>query len=259
MTNAIDNPDHGTADKLTAAQVEKACPHDLQKIGERITVHLTRAAKCDEKAEQHRVAAGQLLAQAKEACDDSGFDAFRERFFPDLGRTRVYELLAIASGKKTPEEVRAASRERMVKHRAKKAEAPASVTVTDKPKPLGASRDDNKVEATTNAADQTPGPGRPRGGVSTPEDGSLIQFSATVMELVRKTAKQKPQRFAATSITPDDLAKLGNFLTDLANLKKHIVIKPIAPRGKTTVSAEQSAEDVKAQFAALDASDNLAA
>ena len=69
----------------------------------------------------------------KETCDESGFAAFQEKFFPNLGRSRTYELLAIGTGKKSVEEVRASTRERVARYRASKA---ASVTVTDNTKPL---------------------------------------------------------------------------------------------------------------------------
>src|SRR5262249_19834655 len=46
-------------------------------------------------------------------------DAFHEKFFSNLGRSRVYELLAIGTGKKTVEDVRKDNRERKAKQRAK--------------------------------------------------------------------------------------------------------------------------------------------
>jgi hypothetical protein len=119
---------------LTAAQVEKSCPVRLQDLGKRIAAHLAKAAQCDEKVEQHRISAGQLLAEAKKACDGGGFNAFREKFFPNLGKSRAYELLAIATNKKSVEETRADTRERTARSRANKKEAAAnSATVAEKP------------------------------------------------------------------------------------------------------------------------------
>src|SRR5262249_11250141 len=83
-----------------------------QDWGTRIAVHLEKARKCEEKAEQHYTTVAQHLARTKEACDDGGFDAFREKFCPDLGRTRVYELLSIGADKKSIEQVRAETRAR---------------------------------------------------------------------------------------------------------------------------------------------------
>jgi hypothetical protein len=157
MTDAINNTDHGqdtkrisieaptkeasmtdmittttnrkTEQKLTAAQVEKKCPETLQTLGKRIAAHFDKARKCEAKAEQHYTAIAQLLVKAEEACDGDGFTAFREKFFPNLGKSRVYELLAIASDKKSVEETKASTRARVQRHRAIK--AAASVTVTE--------------------------------------------------------------------------------------------------------------------------------
>src|SRR6516165_599126 len=119
--------------KFTAAQVEHDCPKLLQDLQKRIAAHLDKASKYDEKAEQHRTSAGQLFAQVQKAFDEGGFAAFHEKFFSNLGRSRTYELLAIGTGKKSVEEVRASTRERVARYRASKA---ASVTVTDNTKPL---------------------------------------------------------------------------------------------------------------------------
>jgi hypothetical protein len=74
---------------------------------------------------------GQLLAQVQDCCDEGGFHAVREKFFPDLGRSRTFEILAIAAGKKSIEETRASTRERVKRHRARQ----ESVTVTDSTPP----------------------------------------------------------------------------------------------------------------------------
>jgi hypothetical protein len=116
--------------KYTAALVEQKCPRRLYELGEQIAAHLEKAAKCEEKAEQHYTTAGQLLAQVRELCDEDGFHAVREKFFPDLGRSRAYEILQVAAGKKSIEDIRAGTRERMRRHRASRA---LSVTVTDAP------------------------------------------------------------------------------------------------------------------------------
>jgi hypothetical protein len=58
---------------------------------------------------------------------------------------------------------------------------------------------------------------KPLSGV-TPND--LVGFNSHVMELKRRISKHKVERFAATAVPADDLAKLGKFLTDLAILKE---------------------------------------
>jgi hypothetical protein len=130
--------------KFTAVQVEGDCPRVLSDLGKQITAHLERARKAEEKADQHRIAAAQHLAQARDLCDADGFDAFHEKFCPDLGRSRTYELLAIATGKSSIEDTRASTRERVTRHRAKKAE---SVTVTDSTVPTSNGNDVDTEES----------------------------------------------------------------------------------------------------------------
>ena len=109
-------------------------------------MHYEKLVQCKRKGEQHKIAIGKLLVQAKEACDAGGFTAFRERFCPNLGRSRAHELSLIACGKKTIEETKTATRERVKKHRTAKKAASSkvsapSVTVTDDPA-AGAERRD---------------------------------------------------------------------------------------------------------------------
>ena len=142
-------PSEQTEPKFTADQVEKKCPDRLRQIGKLITARLEKIDKQIKQAEDHFISVNQLIAQAKELCDEGGFNAFREKFFPNLGTSRVYELLAIASNKKTVEETRASNRLRVAKHRANKAEAPVSVTVTEKSKPEPGARGGPKATSTT--------------------------------------------------------------------------------------------------------------
>jgi len=105
---------------ITAAEIAENCPARLTELGQRIAAHLEKAARCDQKANDHRISAGRLLAEAKKLCDEGGFAAFHERFCPNLGKSRTYELLAIASGRKSLEQSRAINAERNRKHRAEK-------------------------------------------------------------------------------------------------------------------------------------------
>ena len=62
-----------------------------------------------------------LLVQARAKCKEAGesFEKFRKRYCPDLSRSRLYTVLAIADGRKTVEEDRAEKRESVAKSRAK--------------------------------------------------------------------------------------------------------------------------------------------
>ena len=105
--------------KVTAAQVEADCPRELDEVGKHVTAHHDKARKYQEKADQHYATLGQLLLQARDLCDEGGFNAFRKKYCPDLGKSRVYELLAIGANRKSLGETRAATRERVARHRAK--------------------------------------------------------------------------------------------------------------------------------------------
>jgi hypothetical protein len=138
--NTTPAPADRAVDLITAAQVEKSCPAKLLSLGERVTVHFKKAREYEEKAERHQEKArqhyptiGWHLAEAKKICDTGGFNAFREKFCPSLGKSRAYELLAIATDKKSDAEIKAATRERVARHRAKSEEStnPVSVTATD--------------------------------------------------------------------------------------------------------------------------------
>jgi len=124
-------PDHSstpaplTTAGITAAQIETDCPAQLQELGKRIAAYYAKLLKCEDKAEQYKISIDQLLAQAKKVCDEGGFTVFRERFCPNLGRTRAYQLLQIASGKKSVEDARAENAERNRQYRAKKKKAAA--------------------------------------------------------------------------------------------------------------------------------------
>jgi hypothetical protein len=287
--------------KITAADLKRGCPQALQDWGKHIAAHYEKARKYEEKADEHYRSMAHYLAQAQAACDDGGFAAFRKRFCPNLSKTRAYQLLEIANGKKTIEDIRAGTRERVAKHRAKRAsdsvtvtephdhvaepeeicgdsvtvteyhqvveprDIPSdSVTVTECPDHVTDAEEIPEIEdqAEPGSLDQkeAPDPEKPR-RAHTPRDQLLFDFSAHVLEVLRRVNKHKPERFAKTSIPVDDLARLGKFLTDLAQLKNSRA-KPTLVAGavgNATISPEQSAEDMKAQHKAFEEPDDMAA
>jgi hypothetical protein len=143
-------------EKITAAQVKEDCPKQLLDLGEQAAAHLTEAYAHKEEYEQRLAKAKEIIGQVRQLCDDDGFTAFyeifHETFCPNVGRSRTYELLAIATGKTSIEAARAETRERVARHRAKKAE---SVTVTDSPplKTDGSKQIDVPASPTGNDAD----------------------------------------------------------------------------------------------------------
>jgi hypothetical protein len=52
-----------------------------------------------------------------------------------------------------------------------------------------------------------------------PGDTALFRFTERVCDLLRRISNNPPKRFAKTSVGADDLAKLGKFFADLAQLK----------------------------------------
>lgn len=86
-------------------------------------------------------------------------------------------------------------------------------------------------------------------------DTALQGFDAHILELVRQTKGAKPQRFLKTAVPTGDLYELALFLTELVALKKTAMpygqdASRLIPAGNG-VSAEQSADQMKAKHAAL--------
>jgi hypothetical protein len=119
-----------------------------------------------------------------------------------------------------------------------------------------------KVESASAAREQqTVRPAKSRSTVPL-SNKTLYGFDATVRELIVMIGKRETVRFSRTSVSVDELARAGKFLTDLANLKETGGSKPTAAVvscGKATVSPEQSAEERKATYAALEEQLDLAA
>ena len=130
-------------------------------------------------------AVGLLLLEAKKLHPKvKDFDAFLKKVH-GLKLSRAYELLRLAGGRTTDQELKKENRERQRKSRAKKKlpipeSEPASVTVTELSR----------------------------------------KFKKHVLELVLMTADAKPATFADTKVDMDDLVKLGAFLAAVANLRK---------------------------------------
>jgi hypothetical protein len=237
-----------TKRKFTAADIEKDCPDRLQQMGKQIAARLEKIDKQIVQAENHSISVNQLITQAKELCDEGGFNAFRDKFFPSLGKSRVYELLAIETGKKTVEEARASNRKRQAKHRANKAEAPNSVTVTEnlELEPQVAPEVHREIDAPSIASEQAPEPTKPRSSDG-PSGSGLKEFNSYVTELRHKISKHKVEHFLPTTVSADDLAKVGKFLSDLAVAKRSfcdsLQEKLTKPKTPKTIERELTIED----------------
>jgi hypothetical protein len=207
-------PANDDPNKVTAAQIEKVVglPPRLQEIGDEINARLAKVDRALEQVENHKIAIDQLLEEAKALCDEGGFKLFKKKFCPALGKSRSYELLAIAAGKKTIEQTKAETRKRQTRHRAKTkaklAEAKAKLAeieaaeaerplVTDKSKrPLVTDKPEHKAVAA--------------------KDIALREFDEKILRFVQMTRGHKPKRFAKTSVHTSDLSQLGRFLEKVA-------------------------------------------
>jgi hypothetical protein len=231
-----------TKQLATAGQIEANCPNRLLEIAREVGVRIKKVQKHYQEAVDHRDAINALMDEAKELCDEGGLKKFRELFCPQLGKSRAYELLAIASDKKSIEATRARTRERVAKHRANKAATSNSVTVTEKLKqePLGARYEklDERDQFVPELATQ------PRSRIAT-GDRFLTDFSLRVRELVRTTSSKEVEHFAKTSVTADELAQVGKFLTDIANLKKSRAVRPTSPSLENDVPSSLAPKDVE--------------
>src|SRR5262249_42373504 len=99
----------------------------------RIKALIEKADRAADKAEQLYKAAGIHIKEIKEQCEDWE-TIVREQC--GLGRSRAYELMAIADGKMTLEKVRAETNERKKVHRAKSESVPERTEPEPKPEPL---------------------------------------------------------------------------------------------------------------------------
>jgi hypothetical protein len=238
---------------FTAAQVAKG---ELEPLGKQIAAHLQKMrgyeVKAHEKAgvelrraDNHWDTITQLLAEAKAKCDGGGFNAFKEKYCPNLSRSRIYELLAIGSRKKTLKESRAEKRERVAKSRGK---VSATSSVADKPQSGPVKKtllESGEVITSPSPTDEDPAASAekrkfenaaldeisaktsaPRSGAAivhhksmNAADIALNEFNSHLLRLLQMTEKAKAARFAKTAVPAEKLNKLAVFLSDIANVK----------------------------------------
>ena len=119
--------------KKAEAKAKRTAKAELEEIGKQIAARVTIMRDYDAAAEEkagHDLRKAQderdtinnvLLVQARAKCKEAGesFEKFRKQYCPDLSRSRLYTVLAIADGRKTVEQDRAEKRESVAKSRAK--------------------------------------------------------------------------------------------------------------------------------------------
>lgn len=176
------------AKPLTAAQIAKGknLPPRLVTIGKEVEAKVSKFRTYEAKASDMAISIRQLLTEAATYCDKSGFNTFRKKFCPSLGRSRAYELLAIASGKKSADDTKAVKAARQAKYVAR-LKAAGRPSVMENVVPL------------------------------VPRDA---RFKEHVLELTLLIADATPTKFAGVALPVGDLAKLGRFLLAVADLPK---------------------------------------
>lgn len=182
------------AKPLSATQIAKGknLPPRLVNIGREVEAKVSKYRTYEAKAADMAVSIRQLLAEAATYCDKGGFNTFRKKFCPSLGRSRAYELLAIASGKKSADETKAGKAARQARHIARlKAAARPSVA------------ESNVVTLV-------------------PRDAQF-KFKAHVLELTLLIADANPEKFASAVLPRGDVAALGRFLLAVADLQRERV------------------------------------
>jgi hypothetical protein len=187
-----------TTTKLSATAIKTGkLPPRLLIIGREIEARAARADGYHGKAVDMVDSIKALLVEAKRYCDRGGFDAFRKAHCPSLGRSRAYEILSIAFGKKSPQQIKAAGVVRQARHIAKLKAAAGALRRADRPSVT----DSIKLAPIANGGDIVRG------------------FTTRVLELVLMTASAKPADFSAAPIEADDLRTLAALLMDIAARK----------------------------------------
>ena len=124
---------------LTAAQIKGSADEPRQRgtpigklhdIGREIRARIERLNVLGGKTVDMKDSIDHLLADAEKPCDRKGFEAFKKYYCQGLSQSWTYELLAVQEGRKTLEEIRAATRQRVAKHRAAKRECNGIDSVT---------------------------------------------------------------------------------------------------------------------------------
>ena len=196
--------------KAIAARVK--IMRDYDAAAEEKAGHELRKAQ-DERDTIYNV----LLVQARAKCKEAGesFEKFRKQYCPDLSRSRLYAVLAIADGRKTVEQDRAEKRESVAKSRA-------------------------KVSSTSAVGDA---PGVP--GVATPNGTTLDTsgFSPKALEQIARVGNDVDTEASAE-------ARKAAMTESEPWSKAPATAEALAPEPKHELTPEQKSDDALAAFKA---------
>lgn len=142
MAAAFRKIPEGTNMTKEEAQNPITTDNDLASIGKEIVAHIAAGDQAKNQAIEHYKAAGLLLLDAANK-HPRDFTTFLTRSCAGLGRSRAYEMMQIAGGSKTVEQIRADTKKRVARHRAKTKQRPLQGPVTDEG-PEGISADESE-------------------------------------------------------------------------------------------------------------------
>jgi len=86
-------------------------PPDVAKTLRQAAAHIKDGERSDHKAFEYYRKAGLLLLKIRQRCNSGGFEALCKKYC-NISRSRANELIAIATGKKTLEQIRAENAKR---------------------------------------------------------------------------------------------------------------------------------------------------
>ena len=229
--------------KKAKAEAKRTAKAELEEIGKQIAARVTIMRDYDAAAEEkagHDLRKAQderdtinsvLLVQARAKCKEAGesFEKFRKQYCPDLSRSRLYTVLAIADGRKTVEQDRAEKRGSVAKSRAKVSSTSA---VGDTPRvprvatPNGTTLDtsgfrpvtgnDVDTEASAEARKAVASDTEPLDAAATvePEPAPAPLAPEEISDDLLSKAKKFWREEIAPGITDDDVKKYRLFISD---------------------------------------------
>ena len=216
------NPE-AEAKKAEAGAKQATAKAELQGLGKQIAARVKIMRDYDAAAEEkagyelrkaqderdtiHNV----LLVQARTKCKEAGesFEKFRKRYCPDLSRSRLYAVLAIADGRKTVEQDRAEKRESVAKSRAK---ASSTSAVGDTPGLVAGN--DVDTEASAEARKAAASEPEPRDPAATPAEAPAPLTKEEISDDALTTAKEYWRKEIAPKISEDDYRRYRLFISD---------------------------------------------
>ena len=190
--------------KQIAARVK--IMRDYDAAAEKKAGHELRKAQ-DERDTIHNV----LLVQARAKCKEAGesFEKFRKQYCPDLSRSRLYAVLAIADGRKTVEQDRAEKRESVAKSRAK---ASSTSAVGDTSRVV--TGNDVDTEASAEARKAAASEPEPWDAATTSAEAPAPLTKEEISDDALTVAKEYWRKEIAPKISEDDYRKYRLFISD---------------------------------------------